>query len=249
MTRDLPRFLRRMIVVLMLLAPVPVLAAGFACAEPTDSDKTEKVDDADEVRIAIREGTQSAKEMQAWLKLLVGQYNVEGYVDLCGKGIAQDQRPVSGKVDCIASGSAPDVHCAVNVRWPAESAAKGASLPGGVSNLAPAEFVFSIERPTFLNFKGVGVNGWGLALLQLDNRGIAEWNSGVLVGNAFIAGESCGATLEECHRITRITVNPGNGISMLVDVHRDRQPVLRQSFQLRREPALRRDDQSMGVVR
>lgn len=249
MTPNPSRTMCCLILLVVLRAPVPVFAQGFACAAPSGSSTADGAGDAEEFRVAIRKGTQSATEMQAWLKLLVGRYSVKGYVDLCGNGISQDQRPVSGKASCIASGSTPNVHCAVNVRWPVESGAKGAPVLGGVSNLAPGELVFSIERPiypSFPVFKGVGVNGWGLVLLQLDNKGIPEWNSGVLVGNAFVARESCVGIPGDCHKITRVTINPDNDISMVVDLHVDRRRVLRQSFQFYREQGIQKDERSAG---
>jgi hypothetical protein len=245
----LPRVLRRMIIVLVLLVPVPVLAAGFTCAGPTDSGKKGMLDDPKEVVVRVGDATLSGKDMQAWLRLLVGQYTYDGYVDLCGKGNTKDQRPVTGKADCIASGSTPNIHCRVNVNWPPATKENGAPVLGGVSNLAPAEFVFSIETPRPPDFVGKAANGWGLVLVQLDNSGNAEWASGVLVGNTFIARDLCVDIPGDCHKTTRVTVKPdSNEISMLVDIDINSQRVLHQSFLLHRKPKARQGELSTGTA-
>jgi hypothetical protein len=238
---------RSLALTLALMLCGPVLAAGLTCAKPADSSEVSRTDEPEEA-VSLKDHTLSGKDMQAWLRQLVGQFTYQGYVDLCGKGNPADQRPVTGRADCIAAGLTPNVHCLVNVSWPAATKVDGSRLLGGVSNLSPAEFVFSIEIPRPLMFRGKAANGWGLVFLQLDNRGNAQWASGVLVGDTFIATEPCTDMPGDCRRKTKITVRPDSNISMVVDTHIDRKRVLRQAFQLQRKPNARPAERSPGSV-
>jgi hypothetical protein len=103
---------------------------------------------------------------------------------------------------------------------------------GGVSKLAPAQLLFSIEsRPG---------NAWGLVLMQLDSAGSAEWASGDLVRDTFTSREPCVDMAGSCHKITRITVKPDSDeISMLTDFEMSDRLVLRQAFVLHRESTVR----------
>jgi hypothetical protein len=229
-----------MILVLALLVPGPILAAGLTCAPSADSGEKIRLEEPKEAPISVKGAAYDVRDMQAWLGLLVGQYTYEGHVDLCGKGNANDQRPVTGKADCIAAGSPPtSVHCRVNVNWPASSREIGSPVLGGVSNLAPAQLLFSIEgRPR---------NAWGLVLMQLDNRSRAEWASGELVGDTFISTEPCVDISGSFQKITQITARAdSNKISMLVDIEIGRQRALRQSFLLHRESNLPNSGQRTG---
>lgn len=230
------RVLWRVILSLALLTSGPVLAAGFTCATPAGSGDKEGLDEPDEAVVRGLEATLSGKDMQAWLKQLVGRYTHEGYVDLCGNGHAEDRRPVTGRADCIAAGLMPNVHCRVNATWTPAYKENGAPVLGGVSNLAPAEYVFSMEIPTSAFNVGKAANGWGLVFVQLDNKGNGEWASGVLVGDTFIAREPCVDISGNCHKKTRITAKPDGDISMQTEIVIDRKRVLRQSFLLRRKP-------------
>jgi hypothetical protein len=217
------------------------VAAHFTCAKPAGSGKQRALDEAEDAPAGVRKES-GTRQMQAWLARLVGQYTVEGYVDLCGQGNPQDQRSVTGKVDCIAAGSPPSVHCKVDVSWPPATRKNGVPLPGGVSNLAPAQFLFSFFTRGQHNYDGTipgttptGVPRRGLQFLQLDNRGIAEGASSELVGDTFLSRENCIDIPGNCQKITRITARPDSDeISMQVDVVVNTKRVLRQTFLLRR---------------
>jgi hypothetical protein len=239
--------LRRVILVVALLLPVPALCAGFTCASSTNAgekgvlEAPEIADDRDPDALT------SGKDMQAWLKRLVGQYTYGGFVDLCGKGNPKDQRPVAGKADCIAAGPTPAVHCRVNVTWSAAYKENGAPVLGGVSTLAPAELLFGMEIPTNPMTVGKGPNGWGLVVLQQDSNGEAEWASGELLGDTFYSRSVCFDIPGDCHKSKWITARPeSDEISMVLDITIDRQRVLRQSFILHRKPNARQPDRAAG---
>lgn len=223
---------RSWVLVMALLLPCTVLAAGFSCESPANAGNRTTLDELEEVVITGEETTTETKDLRAWLGLLVGQFTYEGYVDLCGKGNAREQRPVTGKADCVGSGSTPNVHCTVNVRWPAARGENGAPVLGGVSSLQPASVIYTLES-RYMPEKQL--NYWGLMFMQVDNKGLAEWAAGTLVGDTFASREPC-VDLPACQKTTRITARPdSNEIAMLVEVHIDNERVLRQTFLLHRE--------------
>lgn len=185
------------------------------------------------------------EDLSAWLGLLVGEYSYDGHVDLCGNGIAADKRPVTGRADCIASGSTPNVHCKVHVSWPDTKGINGAPVLGGVSNLRPAQFVYSLESS---GKRAIQISGWGIRFMQVDDKGIAEWASGVLVGDTFTSAEPCLDMPDDvCRKIIRITARPdSNEISMVADIEIGPARVLHQEFVLHRQPRISRGEQSPG---
>jgi hypothetical protein len=151
----------------------PVQADVFACANPLGAGRERMADDLEKLPAGAKNES-GTRAMLAWLERLVGKYSVEGQVDLCGNGNPQDQRPVTGQVDCIAGGSPPSVHCKVDVNWPPATGENGAPIPGGVSNLAPAQILFSLFSVELgpVNQRIGGVDKRALAFRQRDNRGI-----------------------------------------------------------------------------
>ncbi len=228
---------RSCVLALSLLLPGPVFAAGLTCPQPVasnvpGSEKQSALDELDEVVVNGGKATDSTADLRAWLKRLVGQYTYEGHVDLCGKGNAVDQRPVTGKADCIGFGAAPNVQCAINVRWPEVRGDNGSPLMGGVSNLSPAMVVYGLEGQWLSRNQ---THKWGVMFLQVDNKGVAERASGVLVGDTLTSRAPCVGMPGSCRKITRITAKPdSNDISMLVDFEIDHQQVLRHVFVLHR---------------
>jgi hypothetical protein len=235
---------RRCVLTLALMLSGQVMAADFACAPPRESGKNGTLDQLEEVVITGKEPTTRTKDLKAWLELLVGQYTYEGYVDLCGQGNARDQRPVTGKSDCIKPGSTPNVQCTVNVRWPATRWEGGRPVLGGVSSLLPAFVIYALENRYIPELK---VDRLNLMFTQVDNKGVAEWASGTLVGDTFTSRAPCVGIPGACQKITRITARPDSKeISMLVDIEIDDQRVLRQAFLLHRESNLRNGKSSTG---
>lgn len=240
---------RSLALALALMLSGPVLAAGFACAPAAVSLQEGGQAETEEVSSNARETVSSPKAMQSWLRRLVGRYTTDGYVDLCGKGAPADRRSVKGKVECVEVSAGPDVHCTANVTWPEATKENGVPVLGGVSNLAPAQYLFSIEYPitqlskkrNALSVRGEGANHWGIVAVLVDNKGAGEWASGVLVGDTFLSTELCADIPGACRKITRITALPDSQeISISVEVRVDRKRVLRQVFLLHREPNVRR---------
>jgi hypothetical protein len=231
--RHIATALKSVVLTLTLMLSGPVLAAGFACAQPPDlGEKNGALVELEEVVVTGAQVKTRTNDLQAWLKLLVGNYTYEGYVDLCGNGNAEDQRPVTGKADCVDFGSTPNVRCGVNVHWPAERGENGAPVLGGVSNLQPAFVIYGLENRYIPEQK---IARLALMFMQVDSEGVTERASGALVGDTFTSRETCVGMPWACQKITRITARPGSDeISMRFDVERNGKRVLRQSLVLRR---------------
>jgi hypothetical protein len=234
----------------------PPVAAEFTCVDPPGSGKERMPDEIETTSAGTRKHS-GTREMQAWLERLIGHYAVEGHVDLCGNGHPEDQRPVTGKVDCIAAGSPPSVHCKVDVNWPSARRDSGAPLPGSVSNLSPAQFLFSVFTRERYELDGLnpdeptgGHDRRGLQFMQLDNRNIAKWASSELVGDVFMARENCIDIPGDCHKTTRITAKPdGKEITLWVDVEMNQKRIARQRFLLHRESSIPEETRSTGSSR
>jgi hypothetical protein len=225
--------MRSLVLVLALMLSGPVLAAGFKCEKPADTGKKSALDELPEVVITGDKVITRTKELREWLKLLVGKYIVEGDVDLCGQGNAKDQRPVSGEADCVAAGENPNVLCTVNVRWPETRGEDGEPVLGGVSSLRPAYVIYSLENRYLPDKQAYQL---GLMFTQVDNKGVAEWASGTLVGDTFTSSELCVGIPGSCRKITKITARPeSKEIHTDIDIEVDNRRVLHQSFVLHRE--------------
>jgi hypothetical protein len=227
--------LENVVLTLTLTLSGPVLAAGFSCAHSAHPGKQNgTLEELEEVVVTGARVKTKTKDLQEWLKLLVGKYTYDGYIDLCGKDNAEDQRPVTGRANCIAQSSTANVQCTVNVRWPETRGEHGDPVLGGVSSLVPAFVIYALEN-RYIPEENVA--RLALMFTQVDSKGVAEWAAGTLVGDTFISKESCVGIPGDCHKITRITAKPNsNEISMRIDVDIDNQRVLRQEFLLHREP-------------
>lgn len=237
---------------LLLLLSGPAFADGFTCAPITSSSEATALDELEEVVITGRDVKAGKKDLQAWLRRLAGNYTYEGHVDLCGRNNAKDQRPVTGNAVCVGSISTPTVTCTINVKWPEARGENGRPVLGGTSHLLPALVSYSLEarhnsnpagEAAFRDLIRTGIPGflptgyWGVIFTQVDNRGIVEWGSGMVLGDTFISKEPCVGvdTNGPCQKITRVTARPNStGISMSVDINIDNQRVLRQVFLLHR---------------
>jgi len=224
---------RRCALVLALMLSGPAPAAGFRCAPPADAGRKGAQDELQEIVVNGAKVKTGTRDLQAWLKLLVGKYTYEGYVDLCGKGNVADMRPVTGGSDCIASGSGPNVQCTVNVRWPEAKGENGEPVLSGVSSLLPAFVIYALENRYIPEKR---VDELRLMFTQVDNKGVAEWASGDLEDDTFTSREPCVGIAGGCQKTTRITATPdSNEVSMQVDVDIDNRRVLRQTFLLHRQ--------------
>lgn len=222
----------RVAVTLFLWLPGTLFCAEFACA-PGATVSAPAVTEEDfevlaEVTVSGAKPVTRAKDLSSWLKRLEGQYEIEGYVDLCGDGRSADLRIATGKADCASlfERQVPMSHglyCQVDVRWPLAQGRNGMPVSGGESHLSPAVVVY-----------GLAPDLPGIQFMQIDNQGLAAHAKGEVVGDTLTTRESCDLA-DSCRKVTRLAARADSpSIVMLVDYEVNARRVLRQAFLLHR---------------
>lgn len=140
-----------------------------------------------------------------WLTRLVGEYRVDGAVDLHDSRDA-GQLEVQGHANCLASGANPAVVCTLNIRWPDAQAAEG--IPGATPNLDPAVLMSSFDP------ERVGVHQ-----MLISNDGATENAVGYLTSaDTLVARASC-AGVASCERVVRTTAAPDAPVHLEIGTH------------------------------
>ena len=213
-------------VLLWLFLAAGAGAALAADAQPAAAPVESASPELGEVVVSAETPTRKVADLIPWLRRLVGQYTIDGQVDLGGQGSQEDRLAVRGIGICVGFGVAPGVQCEVNIRWPVVRAADGQPLPGGVSTLAPAMILYGLEPDEI-----------GIRFMQVDNRGHAEGGVGFVTGDTASFTTACSDVLVGCRRITRITAVPeGEVLDVQVDTELDYRLVTRLRFQMHRAP-------------
>ena len=188
------------------------------------SPQSESADDLDEVLVDGRKPSRKPSEIITWMRRLVGQFTYEGNVDLHGKGLTDDLRPVKGRSDCVPFGPAPAVQCEIRVTWPETKGPNGEAILGGTSMLNPAMILYGFEPDDL-----------GIRYMLVDSKGIAEPALGLLVGDTLTSKEPCVNVPGTCQKITKITAEPeGKLIEMNIDIERDYKRAISYRFVLHR---------------
>ena len=131
---------------------------------------------------------------------------------------------VLGSGLCVGFGLAPGVQCEIHVNWRIPEGARGPGTLAGVSYLTPAMILYGVEPDDL-----------GIRYLQVDNRGLAEGATGVVVGNTASFTTACVDVPQGCQRVTRITAPPDSKtLDMQVDTNVDGQLALRYRFKFTR---------------
>lgn len=222
------------LIVLVLMAPAPLLAAN--AAGPSQAPQPPRALQDDELDEVFVEGRRNRDRPRSWddyqqpfnfLARLVGEFDVEGSVDVQGQGNPEHLRRAQGRAHCIGFGSAPGVQCQLNVRWPASSGANGEEIPGGVSTLDPAILL--------LGFEPVSP---GISHVLLDNRGVADNAVGRMSSpNTMVSRSQCVGIPGNCQRTVRITAEPDlDTVRITMEFARDQQEFLSLALVMRRVP-------------
>jgi hypothetical protein len=213
-------------------------ASGLVVAAdaPAVRDQTPQVQPVQELDEVIVEGRRVRKKRPSWddyqqpfnfLARLVGQFVIEGSVDLHGQGNPEDLRRVAGRAHCIGFGSAPGVQCELNVLWPETRGAGGEEIPGGVSTLDPAVLLFGFEPVVP-----------GISHVFLDNKGVADTAVGEMTSpNTMLSRSMCVGIPGNCERTVRITAEPDlSTVRMDIDLALDQQKSVSFAFVMQRMP-------------
>jgi hypothetical protein len=199
-----------------LLAPAVVAVAAEA---------EEDADELSEVVVSGERSPRKVADLIPWIRRLLGEYAIEGHVDLGGKGRAEDRKTVRGIALCVGFGVAPGVQCEITARWRGPAQQSGQGLLSGVSFMTPAMMLFGIEP-----------DERGIRYLQVDNRGLAEGSTGLVVGNTASFTTPCVDMPDDsCQRVMRITALPDSKeVDMQIDTTIDGEVMLRYRFELYR---------------
>jgi hypothetical protein len=224
--------LRTGVSALALAASGLVMAADVpAVADPAPQVQSEQ--ELDEVLVEgrrVREKGRSWDDYQqpfSFLARLVGQFVIDGSVDLHGEDRSGDQRNVTGQAHCIGFGSAPGVLCELNVRWHENHGIVGEEVPGEVSTLDPAVMLFGFEPAVP-----------GISYVLLDNKGVADTAVGEMTSPDTMRSRSkCVGIPGNCQRTVRITAEPDlSTVRMNIDLALDQQKSVSFAFVMQRVP-------------
>lgn len=217
----------------LALATSGLVMAADAPAARNPAPQAQPVEELDEVLV---EGRRIRKKRPSWddyqqnfnfLARLVGQFVIQGSVDLHGQGNPEDLRRVAGRAHCIGFGSAPGVQCELNVRWPETRGASGEEIPGGVSTLDPAVLLLGFEPAAP-----------GISHVFLDNKGVADIAVGKMASpDTMLSRSKCLGIQGNCERTVRITAEPDlRAVRMNIDLAVDQQRLVGFAFVMQRVP-------------
>ena len=217
--------------VLLLCAGIAAGAANTAAIKPpapkpvapqTDSKAT--ADDLSEINVTAEKPTRKVSDLIVWIRRLLGQYTIDGKVDMGGKGNPNERWTAVGTGTCIGFGVAPGVQCEMNVKWPPVPGPHGAEVLSGVTDLNPAMMLLGMQPDDI-----------GIQYLQVNNKGLAEGSVGTIINDTATFKTPCVNAPPGCMRIMRITAeSESKVISMDIDTEIDYQLAARFNFKLRR---------------
>jgi hypothetical protein len=197
-------------------------ASQPAASQPPATRKS--LDDLKDVVVSGEKPTRKPSVLIDWIRRLMGQYTVDGKVDLGGKGNPQERWSAAGTSTCIAFGVAPGILCELNVKWPAVPGATSAEMLSGVSDLTPANIAYAMEPDEL-----------GITYLMINNKGLAEGTTGFIIGDTATFKTPCVNAPPNCQRTITITAaSEARFFDMQIDTEVDFQLAGRFNFKFRR---------------
>lgn len=201
-------------------APEPVAGAD----KPEASTPPASADELGEVVVSGERPVRKVGELIPWIRRLLGEYTLEGYVDVAGKGQPEDRKEASGRGLCVGFGLAPGVQCEWRVAWDPPRPSRRLLMPASVSAMVPAMVLYGVEPDSL-----------GISYLQVDSRGLAEGATGDVIGDSVTFKTACSDMPDGCERITRIIAPSGSKqIDLQVDTVINGDLEVRYRFQLTR---------------
>lgn len=216
--------------VLAALAALPMWLAGVAFAASPAAEgshqqqTTPTLEELGEVIVSGERPVRSVQELIPWIRRLLGEYTIEGYVDVGGRGDPDDRKSVRGTGLCAGFGEAPGVQCELRVGWPPPRPVRALLMPASASAMMPVMILYGVEPDEL-----------GIRYLQVDARGLAEGATGVVVGDSAAFKAACVDMPDGCERITRITAkSDSKQLDMQIDTVVNGELEVRYRFQLTR---------------
>lgn len=230
----------------ILLATLALLAPSAASAAdgmPTTAGQDPATDDElEEILVTARRARDYHQDPQIhfdWLARLVGEFTVEGYVDVNPRGGSRDLLTAEGTVNCIGFGVAPGVQCDLHVRWPEKKGPESEPIPGGAPTLDPAMMLFGFKVNGYNYRLGeYETSEYGIQHTLIDNNGIFESGHGVYIGDDTVESRShCSAVRADCERVVRITAAPDlRTVEMLIELTIEEHKAVRYVLLMNRVP-------------
>lgn len=204
----------------LVLAPLLCATALSASQAPAPAPEEQ----LDEILVEGEKPVRDADKITEWLTRLVGQFVVEGSVDLHGKGAAEPL-DVQGRSTCVGFFPTKSVQCELRLRWPEVKGPQGEALPGGVSHLDPAIMLFGYEPRRI-----------GIRHMLVGDDGIAEDALGYLIsGNTVVSRNKCVNVPGQCERVVRIRADPDlKVVEMRIDWEVDGLKAVSYRFEMHR---------------
>jgi hypothetical protein len=174
-----------------------------------------------------------------WLARLVGEFTVEGYVDVTPRGGSRELLTAEGTAKCIGFGVAPGVQCDLHVRWPQKTGTDGKEIPGAAPTLDPAMMLFGFKQNGYNYQLGeFEISEYSIKHVLVDNRGVFESGHGVHDGDDTVVSTShCAAVRVDCERQVRITADPDlRTVEILVELTIERHKAVRYVLLMNRVP-------------
>jgi len=205
------------IVTPVLLLPISALAAAPAAPKPSE-------DLLNEVTISAEKPTRKMADLIPFLRRILGEYTVDGKVDLGGQGKPEERWTAVGTGNCVGFGVAPGVQCEFKVKWPQIPGPNGEAVMSGIMGMEPMMILYGLEPDEL-----------GIRYLQVNNRGLAEGATGYMLNDTVTFKTACVNTAPGCQRVTKVTARSDSKVvDFVIDTELDYKLAARFNFKLRR---------------
>lgn len=190
----------------------------------TRSDDKQGDDELAEVTISAEKPTRKVADLIPFLRRILGQYTIDGKVDLGGQGKPEERWTAVGTGNCVGFGVAPGVQCELNVKWPQIPGPNGEAVMSGIMGMEPMMILYGLEPDEL-----------GIRYLQVNNKGLAEGATGYMLNDTVTFKTPCVNTAPGCQRVTRVTARSDSKVvDFQVDTEIDYKVAARYNFKLRR---------------
>lgn len=205
-------------------APVAPKSANTSAIIPRSERPTREEQELSEVTISAEKPTRKVADLIPFLRRILGQYTIDGKVDLGGQGKPEDRWTAVGTGNCVGFGVAPGVQCELNVKWPQIPGPNGEAVMSGIFGMEPMMILYGLEPDEL-----------GIRYLQVNNKGLAEGATGYMIDDTVTFKTPCVNTEPGCQRVTKITArSESKVVDFQIDTEINYQVAARFTFKLRR---------------
>jgi hypothetical protein len=205
--------------------PAGAKAPNTSVIQPKGAAAKEKEEEElNEVTISAEKPTRKVADLIPFLRRILGQYTVDGKVDLGGQGKPEDKWTAVGTGNCVGFGVAPGVQCELKVKWPQIPGPNGEAAMSGIMGMEPMMILYGLEPDEL-----------GIRYLQVNNKGLAEGTTGFMINDTVTFKTPCVNTGPGCQRVTRVTARSDSKVvDFVIDTEIDYKVAARFNFKLRR---------------